>query len=79
MKECDAFVIDVDVLPTTASMTVNSSTIVQTQYIVHDHNGDINNDNDIEEKHTSARTSSQQTIDQENQKEITEIWHSRAS
>ena len=70
MKEYGAFVIAVDVLPTTAGMAVNSSTLVQARYLVHDHNGNIDNDDDIEEQHTSAKTSPQQTIDQENQKEI---------
>ena len=62
--------IDVDVLPSTGGMPVNYSTLVQVKYLVHDHNNDIDNDDNIEEQHTSARTSSQQTIDQENQKEI---------
>ena len=66
MKERDVFVIAVDVLPVTAGMSVNSSTLVKVQYLIHDHNGAINNDGNIEEQHASARTSSQQTIDQEN-------------
>ena len=70
MKRYNTFVITVDVLPTTEGMAVNYSTLVQAQYLVHDHNGDIDNNDDIEEQHTSARTISSQTTDQENQKEI---------
>ena len=58
---------------------MNYSTPVQAQHLVRDHNGDIDNDDDIEEQYTSARTSSKQTVDQENQKEIKQTRHSRAS
>ena len=49
IKEYDAFMIAVNVLPTMAGMKVNSFTLVQAQYLVRNHNGDIYNDDGIEE------------------------------